>query len=84
MNSFEEANKVVHPVEKQWHFPFLTKFGFEAVTKEDVGFVRMYTYKHPRGEVIHCHTGMSRDYWEHGKTVGLWSDLEIHLQSLGL
>lgn len=85
---FEESNKKVHPVEEQWHYPILTKFGFRPITKEGIGFVRSYDYEHPStGRRIRCATGYSSDYWRElppGKDVqGFWSDLEPHLKSDG-
>jgi len=86
--NFEEANKKVHPVEDQWHYPILTKYGYEPVTKEAVGFVRSYDYTHPATRhTIRCCTGYSSDYW---RTVpflpeskqGYWSDLEPYLKEL--
>lgn len=81
MTSFDEANKTVHPVEKQWHYPILTKHGFVPETKEATGFVRNYTYKHEDGRVIVCTTGSSADYWtdQHTKEHGYWATLEKHI-----
>ena len=89
MVEFEEANKTVHPVEKQWHFPILTKYGFTAVTKEATGFVRSYDYEHPIGHRVCCATGYSSDHWrgsfgpateEQICRQGYWSDLEPRLK----
>lgn len=81
MTTFDEANKAVHPVEKQWHYPIMTKHGFVAETTEAVGFVRAYTYKHPDGRVIQCNTGCSSDYWTDmgTKATGYWNSLEAHV-----
>lgn len=81
MTSFEEANKTVHLVETQWHFPILTKHGFVAETKEGVGFVRSYVYKHEDGREIVCTTGASADYWtdKHANATGYWGTLEKHI-----
>ena len=82
-SSFEEGNKKVHPVETQWHYPVMTKHGFEPVTKEGVGFVRSYVYEHPTtGQKIKVTTGYNIDHWEDVKTKkgGLWNDLESYLQ----
>jgi hypothetical protein len=89
MTSFEEANKTVHKVEDQWHYPYMMKGGFTAETKEAVGFVRGYTYKHPSGIVVRCCTGVNADYWEaaqDGKRLdgGYWSDLEPFLKKLSV
>ena len=79
--NFEEANKTEHPVEKQWHYPILTKHGFVAVTKVGTGFVRTYTYEHPDGRAIQCNTGVSSDYWTDlgTKEFGYWAALEKHI-----
>ena len=84
--SFEEANKKIHKVEDQWHFPILTKFGFKPIQLEAVGFVRSYRYEHPNGRVIVCTTGVNSDRWEEMITQdklrwGYWSELEKHLSS---
>jgi len=83
---FEEANKAIHPVEKQWHFPIMTKYGYEAVTKEGIGFVRSYTYRHPTMDrSMTVTTGASADYWDDPNPNGghgYWSDLEPHLIKL--
>lgn len=83
--AFEEANKRVHKVEDQWHYPILVEAGYEALNKEDVGFVRQYHYKHPAtGHEIMCCTGVSADYWmdRANKKQGLWAELTPHLITL--
>lgn len=86
MSTFEEANQKVHKVEDQWHYPIMTEAGFVAETKEAVGFVRGYTYKHPSGETISCVTGVNADYWKstvNGKEVagGYWESLAKHVHA---
>ena len=81
--AFEEADKVVHPVNQQWHYPILTKFGYVPVTKEAPGFVRSYMYTHPdTGRRFRLTTGTNADYWTdmHSEACGYWSDLEPHLK----
>jgi hypothetical protein len=80
--SFEQANKAVHPVETQWHFPIMTKHGFVAETKERTGFVRAYVYSHPlTGAKYTVSTGVSADYWEGpAGSRGYWADLDPHLE----
>jgi hypothetical protein len=84
--TFKEANRVVHPVEKQWHYPKLIKYGFIPETKSAVGFVRAYTYVHPSGRVIKASTGANADHWEDmtSKSVGSCADLEPHCIALNL
>jgi hypothetical protein len=78
--TFEEANEKIHPVEKQWHYPILTKHGFVAKTLEGKGFVRSYKYEHPNGLVVTATTGAERDYWQSSAGgYGLWRDLEPHI-----
>ena len=85
---FNEANEKVHLVETQWHYKILTKYGWEAVTKEQTGFVRNYTYSHPLTSMtIVCTTGVNADYWtllDGNKSIigGYWCDLEPHLKTL--
>lgn len=79
MTSFKEANKVVHKVEDQWHYPIMTKAGYEALTKEGVGFVRRYEYKKGT-HTVKCITGASSDRWEDNKrNFGFWSSLKENL-----
>jgi len=74
--NFEEANKVVHKVEDQWHYSIMMEKGFEAITKEQVGFIRRYKYVKNDHEVV-CITGASSDRWEDNKgNYGFWSSLE--------
>lgn len=75
--AFNEVDKKVHPVEDQWHYKYLVPHGFVPETKEGVGFVRRYVYRHPDGRFIACSTGASADYWEgsDGKW-GYWATLE--------
>lgn len=85
-DAFNEANKKVHAVEDQWHYPILTKFGFVPREKTGVGFVRSYNYDHPSGNVIRCTTGASADYWSHEGVpgTGFWAGLEPYVEKLGL
>ena len=82
MMTFNEADKVVHKVEDQWHYKSMVAFGYEPMTKEAAGFVRSYTYKHPETfRQFEITTGANADYWTDkaiGK-VGYWSDLEPYL-----
>lgn len=83
--SFEAADKKVHPVETQWHYPIMLRNGFDAVTQEGIGFVRSYVYVNPRSmRSIVCTTGSSSDYWTDAKTkkMGYWRDLEPYLVKL--
>lgn len=81
--SFEQANQKVHPVEKQWHFPILTKFGYTPITPQQTGFVRTYVYEKD-GHQITCTTGSHADYWrdEANAAGGYWVALEPHLRKL--
>lgn len=81
--NFEEANKKVHKVEDQWHFPILTAYEFQSATPESTGLVRRYKYTGPNGVIVTCVTGASSDYWESsdGKR-GYWSALEPYLKTL--
>ena len=42
VSEFDKANQKIHKVEDQWHYPLMTKYKFEPITKEAVGFVRKY------------------------------------------
>ena len=78
---FNEADKKVHLVKDQWHYPIAIKYGFVPITMEAIGFVRSYQYEHPNGHRIVCATGYNRDYFEgiSPKGCGLWSELEAFL-----
>jgi hypothetical protein len=85
--TFEEANKVAHPVEAQWHYKVLTPLGWVAQTKEAVGFVRGYAYTLPGTDLqISCNTGASADYWTEKttKSGGYWGTLEKFAQKIQL
>lgn len=82
------ADKVVHKVEGEWHYPIMTKYGYEPITKEGTGFVRAYKYVHPQTKhEMTAHTGVSADYWRdpvNSSTTGknYWADLEPHLKAI--
>lgn len=81
LTSFNAADKVVHPVEKEWHYPIFTKYGYEAITKEGIGFVRSFIYVHPiSGNKVTYTTGYNSDYWNAKNAFGYWADLEPYLQ----
>jgi hypothetical protein len=85
--AFAKANETIHPVEKQWHYPILSGAGYEALTKEGVGFVRTYEYfNEATGSRIYCTTGSNADYWK--DTVhpngGYWSALAPHVAKLAV
>lgn len=78
---FEEANKVVHPVEGEWHYQLMTAYGYVPETKEAIGFVRTYLYKHSvTGAIITCHTGASADYFKSGDRIGYAHSLATYLE----
>jgi hypothetical protein len=81
--NFEEANKVVHLVEKQWHYPILVAHGYIANTPTGVGFVRSYEYSNAAGHRMRLTTGVRADYWEDLATgqLGYWAELEPHLKA---
>jgi len=80
---FDKADKAIHKVEDEWHYPILKKYGFEPKTKTGVGFVRKYIYVHPKTEhEIELSTGINADYWTDGEDRGYWNDLEPHLKKL--
>lgn len=82
-DAFDEANKVVHKVEGQWHYKRMVTHGFKPETKTAVGFVRRYIYK--KGEhTIACSTGARADHWRNEITgdSGYHYSLEKHLKTL--
>ena len=83
--NFDKANQVNHPVETQWHYPIMTRYGYVPLTKNRVGFVRQYTYEHPVTKImINVITGGHSDYWsgDNDGSGGYWSSLEEHLMKL--
>ena len=82
MTTFEEGAKVIHPVEDQWHYPIMTKYGFKPLDKEGVGFVRSYRYENDNGHKIIVTTGVNADHWidKSNNAFGYWSSLEDHLK----
>jgi len=84
-DDFSDADKKVHSVEDQWHYPIMTKYGYVALDKTGVGFVRSYKYEHPETKRrIIVSTGYSADYWndKEDEAFGYWTDLEPHLQEV--
>lgn len=83
---FNKADKVVHNVEDEWHYPIMTKAGFKATTLTGIGFVRSYHYEHPSGYKMRVATGVNADYWNDMITndIGYCGALEGHLQRLNL
>lgn len=84
MTCIDEADKVVHSVEKEWHYPIFTKYGFNPLIREATGLVRSYDYVNASGHKITWTTGYSSDRWRDvtSDKWGYWSDLEAHLQGL--
>lgn len=79
--NFVQANKKVHKVELQWHYPVMIKYGYVAQDKEKIGFVRSYKYIHPEtGDEVICATGCNADYWTSGRDQGYYQSLEEHLK----
>lgn len=59
---FEAADRVVHPVETEWHYERMTRHGFVPDEKSGIGFVRAYNYR--KGNIkIRVATGVNADYW---------------------
>jgi hypothetical protein len=84
--TFKSVNQIIHPVQKQWHYPIMTKYGYVADTKEDTDFVRKYDYHNPiTGHKMSVHTGANADYFcdDYNPVKDyLWAGLEPHLKSL--
>lgn len=77
------ADTVVHPVEKQWHYKIMRKYGFVPLELEAVGFVRSYTYER-EGHMVRVHTGVNSDYWLDltKPACGFWIELEPHMKKI--
>ncbi len=80
---FKTANKVIHKVEDQWHYPIMIKHGYIPQNKKGTGFVRSYRYLHPETkEEITCATGANADYWTiKDGNGGYWNELENYMKS---
>lgn len=50
IDAINEADKIVHKVEEEWHYPIFTNYGYEPIEKEGIGFVRHYNYVHKEKE----------------------------------
>jgi len=81
---FAAANKVVHPVETQWHYPKMIANGFVPQVQEGIGFVRSYTYTHEKSPVVvTTTTGASSDYWSSSDgSGGYWGTLEAYVKKI--
>ena len=82
---FEAADKMVHSVESQWHYPIMHKHGYTADTKEATGFVRTYKYTNlSTGHSMSVTTGAHSDHWMDAtnRASGYWGTLGSHLASL--
>jgi len=83
LKRFAEADKKVHKVESEWHFPIMTKFGYKADTLEGIGFVRSYKYTHPvTSNKVTVATGVHADYFDAPDGHGYWADLEPYLKKI--
>jgi len=82
--AFNKANEKMHDLERQWHYPILTKYGFTSASGAQKGFVRSYNYTHLQGHTIRAITGSHSDRWVNYDTgaSGFWSSLEAHLKTL--
>lgn len=81
--NFDKADKIIHKVQDQWHYPILVKYGFKPETESAIGFVRKYIYTNGNHTII-ASTGSNKDYWSNSKTYnsGYWFSLEPYLKSL--
>jgi len=83
MEPLNKANEVICPVETQWHYPIMIKYGFSSTTPPQKGLVRGYLYTDNKGNEFNVNTGVNADYWQH-KTGGhgYWGSLEKYLKTL--
>lgn len=77
--AFEKANEAWHPVEKEWHYPILIKYGFKPLTETAQGFVRKYEWVNDKGRKITYHIGVNASYWTDSET--FWDDRKLSLKS---
>ena len=85
-DDFNRADKVIHKVEDQWHYPVMQKYGWISDTPTGIGFVRSYDYHHPSISIpnkITVTTGVHADTWLTGSGEGgYWASLEPYLKKL--
>lgn len=82
IKALHKADQVIHPVENQWHYKIMTKYGYEPKTPTGKGFVRSYMYENSKsGHKMKVTTGASADYWEDPETGSsdYWAKLEPYL-----
>jgi len=79
MTEFNEGWKVSHPVEKQWHYETMTKYGFKPLDNIKLGWIREYSYSRD-GITVKCTTGANSDRWECGSDYGFWGSLGSFLE----
>lgn len=64
ITNFTEAEKEVHRVEDEWHFPVLTLFNFQPIEKQTVGRIRVYHYKNETQNIIKAAFSYGAFYWK--------------------
>jgi hypothetical protein len=81
--NFNEANKVEHPVEGEWHYPIMIDAGFKPITLMGIGLVRSYEYEKNNHKILVA-TGVNADYWrdEQNNKGGYWMDLKGYVNAL--
>jgi hypothetical protein len=80
----ESVHEKVHPVEKEYHYPYMVAHRYVAITREAKGLVRSYEWEGPKGQRIRYCVGYYKDYWMDVRSgnSGNWPDLERHLESI--
>lgn len=76
---FKSANNIAHPVENEYHYKLLTKYGFVCNDPAPTGFVRKYKYTNGNKDITVC-IGASADYFEGFCGFGYMSKLETELK----
>lgn len=75
-----EADQVVHSVEKEWCYKTLTPYGFKSLNLSGIGFVRSYDFQKDDLKITYT-IGAQADYWVSSDgSCGYWRDLEIYLE----
>lgn len=80
VKDFAAANEIMHPVQDEYHYKLLTKYGFVCNTPPQKGFVRQYLYTKDETSIIVC-IGASADYFDGALGFDYMSHLEEALKA---
>lgn len=85
IDALNEANEIIHNVEKEYHYPLMIKYGYVPVNKTGLGLVRSFEWiNNNTNHKIRYTIGVNADYWEHLNNghYGYWRDLDSYLTKI--